>query len=453
MRVLDHRVMRLPAALHREGMARALLTNAASLMGTTIVTAGLGYVYWAIAARRFEPATVGFVAAVVSALTFLSMFGKMGLGTLLIGELPRHPGHERRLIGGALAVAGVAGVIFGALGALVGGAWSPDLRPLSATPLAVGLFAAAVGVSALALVFDEALIGLLRGTLQLVRNVAFAIAKIGALVVLALVAAHPPATTVYLTWPIGTVVSLAVVGLLLRGRLVPARSRVAAIDATSDEVATSDAVPSKTPPSAASLARPTLLHHALTFLGQAPSLAMPIVVTIVLSASTNAFFYVAYTIASFITAVSSALTTALYATGARDQSSLPQQLRLSLGLALGASVAGVLGVLLFGDLALSVFGSEYAESAGPALLILALTAIPFAIKTHFGARARIRRELGRAAALYAVAMVLEVAAAVAGARLGGLLGLAAAWLAVLSVEALLFAVPLIHDLRTRRPDR
>jgi hypothetical protein len=68
---------------------RDLLDNAGTLLGTTAVTVGLGFFYGALAARLFTQQEVGYGAAAVSAMTLLGTIGTFGLGSLLVGELPR----------------------------------------------------------------------------------------------------------------------------------------------------------------------------------------------------------------------------------------------------------------------------------------------------------------------------------------------------------------------------
>src|SRR5512132_1838824 len=78
--------------------SRALLANAGSMIGTTAVTSGLGVVYWWFAAHQFSPEAVGFASAAVSAMMMLTSIGIVGLGTLLIGELPRQSGQRGALV-------------------------------------------------------------------------------------------------------------------------------------------------------------------------------------------------------------------------------------------------------------------------------------------------------------------------------------------------------------------
>ncbi|HCI82958.1 MAG TPA: hypothetical protein DHW02_25075, partial [Ktedonobacter sp.] len=90
-----------------------MLFNAGSLVATFGVKAGLGYAYWWVAARQFSPDAVGFASAAISAMTLLGTLCMLGLGTLLIRELPRQPGHEVSLITAALLIVGAVGGCIG----------------------------------------------------------------------------------------------------------------------------------------------------------------------------------------------------------------------------------------------------------------------------------------------------------------------------------------------------
>ncbi len=54
---------------------------------------------------------------------------------------------------------------------------SSNLGALSESPASTAFFTAGVGLTALAPVLDQALIGLMRGGLQLTRNTVFAVAS------------------------------------------------------------------------------------------------------------------------------------------------------------------------------------------------------------------------------------------------------------------------------------
>src|SRR5258708_3541465 len=160
---------------------KVLLVNAGSLVGSTGVTSVLGFVYWWVAARQNAPDVVGFASAAISAMTLLGTLSMLGLGTLLIGELSRQKGREASLISTALILVGVVGSGAGILFALTASYFSINFRPLGANIEDIILFAAGVGLTAITLVLDQALIGLLRGELQLWRNTLFTSVKLVAL--------------------------------------------------------------------------------------------------------------------------------------------------------------------------------------------------------------------------------------------------------------------------------
>src|SRR5438552_2116975 len=85
-------------------LRQGVVINAGSMVGTTVVGAGFGVVFWWFAAHQYPPAAVGLAAAAVSAMTMLGTLGVLGFGTLLIGELPRHGGKGAALVATALDV-------------------------------------------------------------------------------------------------------------------------------------------------------------------------------------------------------------------------------------------------------------------------------------------------------------------------------------------------------------
>jgi hypothetical protein len=74
------------------------------------------------------------------------------------------------------------------------------------------------------------------------------------------------------------------------------------------------------------------------------------------------------------------------------------------------------------------------------------------IKDHFIALRRVQGRTTQALAVTTVFLVLELAAAAVGAHVAGAVGLCVGWLAVLVVEALILAVPLVRALRRRNPE-
>lgn len=274
-----------------------LFLNAGSLVATTVLTGGVGAVYWWVAAHAFSAADVGSASASIAATLLLAAISLMGTGTLLIGELATSTPLERcRLIATAMAVSTVSGAILG-VGFAVGAPYVTNDLTLFNNPGAIVLFGVTVGLSSAGLVVDNALVGILRSDIQLVRNVVLSVAKLAFLVGIAQLALPSGALAIYLSLFLSTLISFAsVLHLAGFGRFPLSAYR----------------------PHLELLRRlggSALQHHTLNLSLQLPSLIMPLLVTVLLSATLNGYFYIASMFSSLVFLAPAAMSTVLYAAG------------------------------------------------------------------------------------------------------------------------------------------
>jgi O-antigen/teichoic acid export membrane protein len=429
--------MPLPAALkklraklvHEVRSQRHLLTNAGSMFGTTIVTSLLGVAFWWLAAHEFSKHAVGVAAAAVGAMTLLGFMSTLGLGTLLMGELPQLDSGHRSLINAALAITGPAGAIVGVLFALVAPEISSNFEPLSESWITVVAFATGVGLTALALVLDQALIGLLRGSLQLQRNAVFAGVKLAALVPIAALIADAGSAWIYSAWTVGIAASLFVMTRFYRHR-------------GGDPLRPDFGPLREMRVSAAS-------HHAFNVALQIPAMAMPVLVVGLVSAEANASFYIAWMIAGLLAMVPISLATVLYPIGSQDSSRMTQGLKLTLTIAFSLGLLANLILVPGAVPILEVFGSSYAEQGAATLHILVLGVFPLTFKTLYVSVHRVQRKLGSALPIVWGGTILELIGAVVGSKLGdGLTGIAWGWLAAVYIEGIVMAGDVLKAVRS-----
>lgn len=395
-----------------------ILVNAGSLVGTTIVTSVLGFIYWWVAARRFTPDIVGIASASISSMTLLGTFSIVGLGTLLITEIPRQPEKAPSLISTALMVVTVVGGCVGALFAFIAPMVSKQFLPLNANSIDVIIFAGGVSLTAITMVLDQALVGLLRGVLQFGRNTLFASIKLVALILISFIFSHVTGISIYATWAAGNLLSLAIViPVLLKKKksirnYLPQKSLLRQLGATA------------------------LQHHLLNITLQFPAYALPTIVTILLSARMNALFYVSWMIVNFIFYIPAALTVVLHAMNSAQQSSLADRARVTVGLALLTSVLATIVLQVVTTQVLAVFGHSY-EQGTWVLRILVLAAFPIIIKNHYVSICRIHDRIKVAMWVIGPGCLLELGLAIIGSHLGGLTGLSAGWVIAIYLEAAL----------------
>jgi O-antigen/teichoic acid export membrane protein len=396
-----------------------LLRNAASLAATTGVTSVFGFGFWIYAARVFPTQAVGYGSAAISTMMLLSTIGMFGLGTMLIGELPRRESRGGIMMAGLVA-SFIAALILGFGFALVSLAFGKHFVELSGTFVRIAIFSFGVAISSATFVFDDATIGLMRGGLQLNRNVAFSIAKIVALPACALILHDLFGVGIMLSWVLGTLVSLLPVIVMIK------RGGASILHRPDWKLFWE-------------LRKVTLAHNWLNLAINTPVKLIPVLVAIVVSPSSNAAFYVALMLVSFLTMVPTHLSTVLFAIASAAPEVIAEKLRFVLRMSLIIGVPGGVILGLSSHLVLSIFGSSYASQATVPLWLLIIGFIPGLPNTVYIAVCRATGRVNQAAIFLSVTAAVQMAAIVVGGKLDGLYGLSYGMLAVAILQALVTA--------------
>jgi O-antigen/teichoic acid export membrane protein len=423
-----------PASRRMVASNASLLRTAGSLLGTTIVTSGLGFVYWWAAARLLPVGLVGYGSSLINAMTLIGTFGMLGLGTMLIGELQGGRRSNPGLVSAGLVLSGVVSGIGGAAVLVVLASFAK--APFDDLGIArTCWFAAGCGLTASSLVLDLAFVGAGAGGVQLLRNALFAAIKLAVLPVLIFAGGKGSELPVLVAWVLASLVSLAV--------LARPAARRAGLLGRPDWRELHDK------------RRSTAAHNALNVASQVPRLTLPIVATTAISPADGAAFFVAWMIVGFLFVIPTHLSTALFALGAGQLVELRRKITFSLRTSAAFGALAVPLVALIAHPAMVIFGARYADIAAASLPILVLSYFPTIIKTHYAAVVRVQGRLAFGAVLASLGAALEVGAAWLGARAGGLDGMVIGSLVGISVEALVMLPTVLGAMRsaTRQPRR
>lgn len=402
-----------------------ILSITGSQIGTSAITSVIGFAYWWAAAKFFAPRIVGTAAATISTMQLFGSFGVLGLGTFLMSELSKNRANQentdshqqQELVITALSVAGIAGTLLGLGGAYIVPLFTPALSILSSNILIAGFFAIGVGFTSITVVVDSLLLGMLRGGLQVWRNAIFVVAKLSFLVITGLFFAKGGAMLVYLTWFAGSVISIAILGvIMLRDYpdVAHIRPRWKLLQGKISHA---------------------MEHHILNVALGAPTMAMPLVVAAVLTPSSVAYFYTSSMIAGFLYMIPFSLTISLFAVGAAHGTELSQKVRFTLHLAAGIGLLLSISLLFAAPIALNFFGPKYLDHAVTSLRILGFAVFPLIVKDHFIAITRIRETVRKTIPFIISGTALELLVAGLGGHIAGLSGVSIGWITALCIEA------------------
>ena len=403
---------------------RDLLLNAGSLYATVGVTSILGAVYWVLAARLFSQQDVGYGAAEVPTMALLGTIGVFGLDILLVGELPKRK-RRAEFVSAALIACALGSLLLGLGFTLIAPHFSQRFATMIGTPDRKGLFAVGVALTSVSMAFDMATIGVLRGGIQLTRNLTFSLVKLAILPVFAFMLHDLLGFDITLSWIAGITLSL----VLVAARMAHSGTRLLARPDWG---------------LLRSLRRTTMAYNWINIAMTAPPYLFPVLVTILISPSANAVFYVAFTLSTLPYLIPHHLSTVLFAMAAAEPHATPDRVRFALKLSYIIGIPAMAVLILGGHRILSVYGPGYVRIGNVSMYLLTLGYIPSVLKTLYIAICRANDRITYCATILTVFAVVEVGGVAAGAAADGLVGLSLALLAVLTAEGIVIARPFLH---------
>lgn len=410
-----------------------LFRGAYSLMAGTALTALLGVVFWAIAARSAPAAEVGRDAALISSLITLSAICQLNLVDALVRFLPGVRRARRgRAILAAYGASAAAGLVGGVAFVLVAPAVSDQLGFVGEDHLLAAGFVASMVLWGVFVLQDSALTALRRATWVPVENGLFAVAKIALLP--GLVAAGST-HAVFLAWMLPALLVVPVINSLLFARVLGPARRAAPEEATPRSIAGRD------------LVRFMAQDYGGFVLGQAAVTLVPLIVVAQLGDVASAHFYMPFMLIVAFDLLFYNVTTSMTVEGAHDEARTPLLAGTVVRRFLTILVPVALTIAAAAPLLLIPFGQRYADEGAGALRLLALASIARAIVCLYVAIARLQ---GRGRAILAAqgtvfAVVVALALALAGPL--GLPGIGLAWLAGNALVAVVVAPGLVALLR------
>ena len=188
----------------------------------------------------------------------------------------------------------------------------------------------------------------MRGGLQLGRNIAFAVVKVLALPSCAFSLHDRFGVGITLSWVTGMALSLALVAvrLWLAGKPVLAQPDWGVLRG---------------------LGRTAMAHNWLNLAMTMPFYFLPVLVTVIVSPSANAAFYIATMLAAFLALVPIHLSTVLFAVVAANPQVVARKLRFALRVSFMIGLPGMAVLIMGAHLALGLFGKGYAASHAAAV--------------------------------------------------------------------------------------
>ena len=386
-----------------------LYRNALFLMANTVVTSGLGFFFWMVVARFYTEAEVGWGSAIISTLSLVALISRLGLGAALIRFLPKAEKPEE-MIASCFTLSGIVSLALAAIFIAGVELWSPALGFIKENVIFSLAFVFFALFCTLSGVMDFVFVARRRADFVLSKNTVFCLLKIGLPFILVL---FFRAFGIVSSWGIAIGVALAISLFLFIPRVqhrykpVPKLSLGIIKDIWRYSAGN---------------------YFANLFLAASP-LILPIIIVNLLGAEQNAYFYVAWKIATLLFIIPMAVSQSLFAEGSHFEGELGVNVRRSYRFTFLLLIPAIILVVLLGKWLLLAFGATYSANALMLVQVLALSGIFVGVNRVYFTILRVR---GRIRELVAICGFITLAVLLGSYLITpttGIIGVGYVWIA------------------------
>jgi O-antigen/teichoic acid export membrane protein len=330
--------------------------NSINLVTSGLVNGILSYAFYVAASHLYTQREVGAGTALIALGSFAATLGVLGFNNSIIRYLPRAV-DQSKLMNTALSVVAVASAVSAIILISTVPQFLSELELVWRHPLDPAVFVLFAMTLAMNIIIDNIFTARQATQYTLFRTVFLNVLQL--LLIFAL--HHYLAVGVLGSYAFAFLFTV-ILGLGILVRNFSYRPRVqfsrGALRAT---------------------ARFSMANYLVSCLNALPALLLPVMVTAVLGAKSNAIYYIAYSLASFLFLIPAGIGNALFAEGSHNEHELRAAIRRTAKITALLVSAGIAAAVVLAPLLLFLFGKDYSSQGVTVLRILALSGVFLAV--------------------------------------------------------------------------
>jgi len=319
----------------------------------------LGFFFWVVVARFYTEAEVGYSSAIISAASFIAILGLLGLDSSLIRFLPQAK-RPQQLINSSFTLATIISLVIAGIFVAVVDLWSPTLVFIKGNVIFSVVFIVITPLWAISCLLGSVFVARRRAGFVLSTNIITSVLRIPLPIILAL---FFHSFGIVASWGIALAIAMAVSLLLFLPRVQKHYKPLPTLKL--------DLLKSVWKYSSG--------NYLASLLTAAPATVLPVIVVNLLGPEQNAYFYIAWMMATLLFSIPLGIAQSLFAEGAHFNDKLKEQVTKSLKFNFLLIIPAAVFIILLGKWLLLVFGQSYSQNALTLLRILAISSLPLSI--------------------------------------------------------------------------
>jgi O-antigen/teichoic acid export membrane protein len=418
--------MKLKAIIEKlaKPIKQHLFKNAIYLMLTSGITSLLGFLFWVLVARLYPADQVGLATALISGVSLLATFSKLGFDYALIRFLPEE-NDQKSMIDTSFSVVGIFSLLLAVIFIAGLGWWSKELLFVQQNFFLCVIFVILTAVNSLAMIQSCVFIGLRSSQYSFVQSLISGLLKMPLPVILSSLGL----IGIFFSWGIAISAALLVGVLYSTPRIISGYHYRLLIRK----------------PVINKMFHFSTYNYISDILDALPALLFPLIVLNLLPHEMNAYYYMAYTVSSILVMIPVAVNSSLFAEGSYEPQKLPSNIIKTIKFTLLLLIPAILLIVLLGDKLLLAFGKQYSQNATHLLWLLAFSSLPMAIIRIYVTINRIRLKMRPVIIVFAVNTLGILATSYFLVPRMGLMGIGLSWISVQTVMALVTGYLIIRS--------
>ena len=400
----------------KQFLTTPLYTNAVYLVADTALTALLSFFFWVVVARFYTESDVGYSSAIISAIGLIALLSLLGFNFSLVRFLPK-AGKPQELINSCFTLSSFISLVIAGIFLTNLDFWSPTLVFIRQNVIFTAVFIILTLLWTLSILTNVTFVAQRRAGFVLSQNIILSLLKIP-LPILFVPFFHT--FGIVASWGIALGIAIAIALFLF---LPKVQSRYKPI-----------------PTLKLNLIKGIWQYSGGNYLAQfftaAPSVVLPIMVINLLGPEQNAYFYIAWMVATLPSAIPLSVSLSLFAEGSHFEDKLRENTIKSLKFTFLLLIPAVILLILVGKWLLLAFGQSYSANALYLLWILIISCLPLGINYIYTSILRVTNRIKELVIIWGFIAIATLSISYLVMPETGIIGIGYAWLGVQCLVAI-----------------
>jgi O-antigen/teichoic acid export membrane protein len=405
----------------------SLYRNAFFLMFSSAATSLLGFLFWMVVARFYSVTDVGLSSAIISALNLIALLSLVGLDFSVI-RFMHQSSETKELINASLTLCGLVSLIIAII--FVSGIdfWSPALSFVKHNAIFFLAFLAVAVLTTLSSLMDSVFIAKRRAGFVFSRNTIFSLLKLPLPIAFAI---FLHTFGIIISWGIALAIAVVISLLLFLPGVEDGYKPIPTLKIGRTK----------------GILQYSFGSYIASLLARAPLMILPLMVINLLGTQSNAYYYIAWTVASLLMAISLSISNSLFAESVHSLNKIKESVIRAIKLTFLLLIPAVIVLIIAAKWILLAFGESYAANALTLLYILSISNLPRGINYIYFVLLRVQDRLKELIIIQALVAVAVITLSLFAIPSYGIMGVGYVWLCIQVVFSIFIAFRLAALLR------